>query len=1020
MSGRKAGLLILFVLFSSRTTRPQSTQNLEGLRDPLEVHPIDRLPAQIDETPRVVLSGHRHPLATPENLVGEVSPNQPMERMVLVLRPDPSQEEALEELLGAQQDPGSRYYHQWLTPGAFGEHFGISQNDLDQVVNWLEMQGMKVEEIPSSHRTLVFSGTAGQVESTFHTSMRKYSVQGKTHYANATDPEIPRSLAEVVQGVVSLHDFYSAPPHEVASPSDTLGNGAHFLAPLDWDTIYDVGPLFSQGLDGTGQSIAVVGRAEITMSDVQTFRSNYGLPANNPTIIINGADPGYPGSGDETESTLDVEWAGAIAKKASVKFVTSKSTKATDGITLSSQYIVTHNVAPIVTLSYTLCEAALGASGNAFWNALWAQAASQGQSVFVASGDAGAAGCDSPNEATATHGKGVNGMCSSPYSTCVGGTEFNDNSNPGAYWSATNGAGGASVLSYIPELAWNESSSFGALWSTGGGVSTVYRKPGWQAAPGVPSDGARDVPDVAVAAAIHDAYLIWFQNNISYIAGTSASTPSFASVMALVLQNTGLSQGNINPVLYTLANQQLSAGGPAIFHDITAGNNTVPGVEGYKAGPGYDLATGLGSVDAFMLVNHWSGHSAANFALTSSPLSASIGQGSSANVTLNEEAEGGFSSPVKLSVSGAPAGATVSFSSPTLTSAAPVTATISAASNVVGGTYTLTFTGTGGGLTRTLTFPVTVVTPSFTLTPSATSASVAPGSSIPIALTTAVLNGFNSAVALSVSGLPHGVTASLAPSSIAAPGSGSSTLKLSAASGTAAGVSTLTVTGTGGGRAQAQVIALTVLPSSFTLKSSGTNVLLPPGGSTPITLTTATVNGFNSAIALSVSSLPSGVTASFSPATIAAPGSGSSTLTLSAASTAAVGVSTLTVTATGGGVTETQTLKLTAIYPSFTLAASSTSLDVANGGSVKITLTAAGENGFNSAIALTVSGLPAGVTASYAPPTIAAPGSGSSTLRLSVASGTAASTANLTVKATGEGVTKTQILSLKVTTASSN
>jgi len=358
MHGRKAAFLMFFVLLSPLVTWPRTALSQDNNDDPLNIYPTDRVEAEIDDSQRFSLNGNVHPLARPENLVGEVSPSQPMERMVLVLGPDVSQPEALEELIRAQQDPASRYYHQWITPEAFGEHYGISESDLAQVADWLEMHGMKVDEVPSSRRAIVFSGTAGQVESTFHTSMQKYSVRGEAHYANASDPEIPQALAEVVQGVVSLHDFRSAALHEIL-PAFTVSSSVHYLAPLDWDAIYDVEPLASQGLDGSGQSIAVVGRSDITMSDVATFRSNFGLPAKNPTIITNGPDPGIPDSGDEIESTLDVEWAGAIAKNVSVKFVTSRST-ATDGIALSSAYVVSKNVAPIITVSYGVCEAALG------------------------------------------------------------------------------------------------------------------------------------------------------------------------------------------------------------------------------------------------------------------------------------------------------------------------------------------------------------------------------------------------------------------------------------------------------------------------------------------------------------------------------------------------------------------------------------------------------------------------------------------------------------------------------------
>jgi pseudomonalisin len=914
MNKNKAALLVaVFVLCSSLASWPQIAQANEQVRNPLSVRPVDRAAKQIDETQVVALSGSRHPLAEPENLTGEVSQDQRMERMVLVLRADSVQEKALEELIRAQQDPGSPYYHQWLTPQSFGKRFGISRNDLAQVVKWLQGHGMEVDEIPASRRSVVFSGSVAQVQSAFHTSIRKYFVRGESHYANATDPEIPQALAEVIHGVVSLHDFRSAPQIVASVPAYTAGNGAHFLAPQDWDTIYDVSPLYSQGLDGTGQSIAVLGRVDVALPDVRTFRSNSGLPANDPQMIVNGTDPGFPDCNDEAESALDVEWAGAIAKNATVKFVTSKS-GATDGINLSAQYAVNNNVAPIVTLSYGLCEAADSSAGNAFWNGLWAQAASQGMSVFVSAGDSGAAGCDSPNLATATYGRGVNALCSSPYSSCVGGTQFNDVYNPDQYWSQTNGSGMASALSYIPEVAWNESGWSGGLWSTGGGASKVYSKPTWQNAPGVPVDGMRDVPDVSMTSAIHDAYIIQIQGGTFLVAGTSAATPSLASVMALVLEKTGASQGNVNPILYSLANLQYSANGAAVFHDITSGNNSVPGVTGYNAGTGYDLATGLGSVDANLLVNHWGDHIASTFTLTPSSSTVSVVRGSSSAVTLTETAQGGFTSTVALSASRLPAGITASFLPTSI--AAPngsSTLTLSAASGTTAGSYSLTLTGTGGGVTKTAPLSLTVVVPSFTLTSSAASANVALGAPAKITLTTATLNGFNKAVALSVSGLPKGVTAGFSRSSIPAPGSGTSTLTLTETTGAISGTYNLTVTATGGGVTKTQPLSLKVVAPSFTMRLSGTSVSMRQGGTMPVTVTTTAVSGFNSAVALSVSGLPKGVTASFTRASIAAPGNGSSTLTLKVASGTGANVGTYTLTVTGAGGRLTQTQKLTLI-----------------------------------------------------------------------------------------------------------
>ena len=1013
MKSRRVCAVLLFVLSSSWIVWPQVSSQTSGpLRDLLSIRPTDRVVASVDNNRRVVLPGQRHPLAEPEYSIGEAAPDLYMGRMVLVLRADPTQDAALEELLRAQHDPGSPYYHRWLTPAQFGRRFGVSQSDLGRVVKWLQVYGFEVEEVPVSHRALVFSGTAVQVRAAFHTDIRNYKVKGATHYANASDPSVPLALAQVVRGVVALHDFRSAPAHVVA-PAYTAANGAHFLMPQDWATIYDVNPLYAAGLDGTGQSIAVLGRVDVALSDVRTFRTNAGLPPNDPQMIINGADPGFPWCDDELESAMDVEWAGAIADNATIKFVTSKS-GTSDGITLSAQYAVNHNVAPVVSLSYGLCEAALGSAGNAFWNSTWAQAAAQGMSVFVSSGDGGAAGCDSPSQKTATQGRGVNGLCSSPYSTCVGGTQFNDGYNPGQYWSAANGAGQSSALGYIPESAWNESAWSGGLWAGGGGTSIIYSKPGWQAAPGVPADGHRDVPDVSMHASIQDAYVVQVQGATFYASGTSAAAPSLASVMALVNEHSGGAQGNANPVFYTLANQQLSAGGAAVFHDVTSGNNSVPGLTGFNAGTGYDEATGLGSVDASVLVNHWNDGSTSGFTLTPNVSSLSLAQGSSSQIALTMIGAGGFAAPVSLSASGMPAGISVSFASSTVTAKAPVTATVTAASTAAAKSSTITIMGTGGGLTQGTAIALTVTLPTFSLTASTTSATLADGNSAAIKLSTAAGKGFKSAITFAISGLPAGVTGSFAPASVASPGNGSSTLTLKATSSAATGLFTFTVKATGGGTSQTQAIGLTVINPTFTLTTNSASATVTAGGSTAFVLNTTALGGFKSAIALSVNGCPKGVTAKFAPPSIASPGNGSSTLTLTSAASTLGGVYSLTIFGAGGGTTKTQTLSLTVIGPNFAVELGGTNVVVARGGSIPITVTTAAANGFVAAVALSISGLPKGVTASFAPVSIPSPGNGSSTLTLKAASTALSGAASLTLSATGGGMTRTQILSLTV------
>lgn len=904
----KLRLLPLVVGICLISLPPQfSAAQSAGRKNPFLAYSRDRVVRPIDDAQRMVLTGNLHPLAQANFRLKPVAQDFPMDRMMLVLTPDASQQAALDELLTQQQDITSPNYHKWITPERFGELFGASEGDIALVVKWLESHGMSVEEVSPGKRTIIFSGNAGQVQSAFHTRIENYRVAGKIHHANDSDPEIPQAFAGVVGGIVSLHDFRSEPMHvtpaynPVPSPNFTSGS-SHYMAPADFATIYNLTPLYQNLIDGSGQSIAIVGRSNINISDVRTFRSNFGLPARDPQIILNGADPGIVNTSEESEAALDVEWSGAVAKNANIKFVVSASTNSSDGVYLSSQYIVNHNVAPVMSVSFGLCEGALGSSGNSFINSLWQQAAAEGITVFVSSGDSGAAGCDSSSASTGTHGRGVNGLCSSPFSVCVGGTQFDDTANPALYWSSFNNSNTqASAQSYIPEKVWNESGSSG-LWSGGGGASTVYSKPLWQTGSGVPADGARDVPDVSLTAAVHDGYLVYMNGGLMLFGGTSASSPALAGIMSLVVQSTATAQGNANPVFYTLANKQ-NSGGAAVFNDTTSGNNTVPGVTGFNAGPGYDQAAGLGSVDANMLVTHWSDGSAPappSF-LLSVPTTVNLAAANTSNASISVSVNNGFNAPVVLSVTGLPAGVTASFNPNTLSAPGSGTSVLSLAAtlSVRAGTYPLTVRATSNGTTVASAVNLVVTVPAtFTLATSISSATILVGKSTTVSVSTAISSTFKSAVSVSVSGKPAGMTANFSPTSIKSPGSGSSTLTISSTTTMTPGTYTLTINASGGGVTRTAAVVVNV--SGFTLALSPASVALPPGGKGSLTVTTTGVAGFNSPITLSTSALPSGITASWSTNRVAALGSGSAILNLSRGSKAKVANSTITVTAAGG------------------------------------------------------------------------------------------------------------------------
>jgi subtilase family serine protease len=275
---------------------------------PMLAHPRDRVAGVLDEQRRIVLSGNRHPLAQQKYDKGRVAASFRMSHMILSLKPDEAQQQALDELVYAQHNPESPLYHLWLTPETYGQMFGVSDNDLAQVTNWLQQHGLAIDEVTPGRRAIIFSGTAAQVSSAFNTQIRNYRVDKENHHANASDPEIPEALADVVGGVVSLHDFHSRPLHRPLNrpePAFTSGSG-HYLAPSDFATIYNLAPLYQQSINGNGQSIAIAGRININLSDIRLFRSSFGLPANDPQIVVNGTNPGIYNTNEEVEAVLDV------------------------------------------------------------------------------------------------------------------------------------------------------------------------------------------------------------------------------------------------------------------------------------------------------------------------------------------------------------------------------------------------------------------------------------------------------------------------------------------------------------------------------------------------------------------------------------------------------------------------------------------------------------------------------------------------------------------------------------------
>ncbi len=353
----------------------------------------------------MVLHGSTHPLARPEFDQGAAPASLPMERILLRLKRTPGQESALGLLLAQQQDRSSPNYHRWLTPEQFGQQFGPADEDAQVVVHWLQSHGFSVAGISAGKLTIEFSGTAAQVEEAFHTPIHKFVVNGEEHWANANDPQIPEALTPVVAGFVSLHNFLKKPQlirraqplsaryvPGAPRPQLTFSVGDYALSPADYAVIYNINPLYSAGINGSGVTIGVVARSNIKIQDIVDFRSTFGLVTNTPQIVVNGPDPGDLGKGEESEAVLDASWAGATAPNATVKLVVSKSTNASDGTDLSEEYIIDHNLADVMTESFGGSERDYTQSDADFYSGLAQQAAAQGITYTVSAGDCGSGG----------------------------------------------------------------------------------------------------------------------------------------------------------------------------------------------------------------------------------------------------------------------------------------------------------------------------------------------------------------------------------------------------------------------------------------------------------------------------------------------------------------------------------------------------------------------------------------------------------------------------------------------------
>jgi subtilase family serine protease len=743
----------------------------------------DRISGAINGGPTVTLKGSLHHKALPKYDQGPADHSLRLGYMTLLTRPTPSQVTALKQLVAEQQDRNSPQYHKWITPEQWADRFGLSHGDIQKLTAWLKSQGFTVLNVARGRNWIAFSGTAAQVQAAFGTEIHRYNVDGEVHLANASAPRIPAALSGIVAGLRGLDDF-RLKPRVVKNARASRPNyydpiftnlnpisPSAFLAPGDIATIYDINALYSSSppIDGNGLNLAVIGQTDVYLADINDFRSGFGLTAisgctNNSTtntisacdttnfqyVVPTGdVDSGTPTS-DITEADLDIEWSGAVARNAKIIYVNAPSS----GVTAAWYYAIDNQLAPVISLSYGICEFGdnfvLDSNGQPLADEIeLTKANSEGITFLNSTGDSGAAGCDSATNSSTTPpnlaqgGLAVGYPASSPEVTGVGGTAVDWSTGfSSTYWGTVNGVdGGTAQNPPVPEVGWNDDAELAiaygqtqsdwqssyAIVSTGGGPSNCaqqsadnsncvsgFGQPSWQTVTLSGQTSARFSPDVSLNGSPNfPGYIFCTPQNFwvngsadtsstcasgitaalaltdssgnhypSLVGGTSASAPVMAGIVVLLNQYLGTSGlGNINPTLYQLASTPTNGA----FHKITTGDNTVycevgqppapwptqlqcptAGVFGYQASvadstSGYNLVTGLGSVDADKLAIAWAAAgsgTAPSFTLTPLVATSQVSQGGTVNAVINVQMASGFTGTITFSCTNAPTSGT--------------------------------------------------------------------------------------------------------------------------------------------------------------------------------------------------------------------------------------------------------------------------------------------------------------------------------------------------------------------------
>jgi hypothetical protein len=611
----------------------------------------------------VVLPMSLPPLAQDATDLG-IAPSQTrLERMLLLLEPSKAQADALDRKLGNQENSASADYHRWLTAGEFAAAYANSAGDVAAVVAWLQSQGFSVAAVPAGRGWIEFSGTAGEVESAFHTQLHGFATAGGTRYASTRAIAVPGALAPVVRGLVSLDGALATAtltmPQAVTTTAAALAQEtdlkhAEALTPQLAAQVLHLDAVHSAGTLGAGQTIVIAARSNVNAQDVATFRSAFGLKAMAVSIDPSGPDAGL--NADQAEAEFIASWAGVAAPAAKLVIVPAATTGATDGVDLALAAIVDRSLAHTVVVGFSSCEAGMSATHQAWYGTLYRQAAAEGIAVIVAAGDSGAAACHAAGtSADVSTGYSVNALAATPWNTAVGAAAFDNLGTSGL-------------------TAWSPLNAADPAYAGGGGASTVYVAPSWQPTPvetSATSEYRRLLPDLALPTGVdtgaNRGLAFCFSGatsasgcTLQRSGGSAAAAAVFGGIAALLAEKDG-AQGNLAPNLYALI------GRSGVFTDVQQGSARLScmagsagcsaGQIGYAATVGYDMASGLGSVNAEKLVNAWASSAAtgtgtADVVLTFAP--------TQSNATYNPSAQITFTASVSAVTTGTPTG-TIAF-----------------------------------------------------------------------------------------------------------------------------------------------------------------------------------------------------------------------------------------------------------------------------------------------------------------------------------------------------------------------